>query len=560
MSVKSGTMMIMSFVMLMVSGCLDESRSNNGLVFISTPAITANPNPSVPLGAILKFETNRPAHTSLRITDGKNACSVNFNYDEDPSKGLAIVGMRSDRSHTIHIEVNDREGNKLHSPELKFLTPPLPKDAAEIPKIEVDIRDSGRIEPGYTFFNPRRRLPDPRNRPADFNLNKFNQSFGMLVAVDVQGEVVWYYRGDSRISDFKFIRNGNIVFITQDNRLVEIDLLGNIISQWYAKGRPEGAGEGIAVDTLTFHHSVKELPNGHFLILGTDRRQIEGYYTSETDANAPRKTQWVMGDEIVEFDRSGKVVWRWNAFDHLDPFRIGYQTFTGYWTRRGWPGTIDWSHANNVSYLEEDNAVVCNMRHQSAVLKIDRNSGEIVWIAGEPTGWPRELQSKLLKLEGSSEWFWHQHAPEVTPDGTLLLFNNDNFRSRPFEKAAPPSDIRSHVAEYSIDGNTNIIRKVWSSASADEEVLASFAMGSARVMPETGNVLAGFGFMFQQKDIENATWATRLQFTGQTKIREYTRYLETKLVWELTLNNIDPDSPIGWTLYGARRVKSLYCK
>ena len=549
---------LLCIVLLTVSGCSDIPQSNNGLVFISTPTISANPNPSVPLGAILKFETNRPVHTSIRITDGRNTWFVNFSYDEDPSQGLTIVGMRPDRIHTIDVEAKSRKGNRLQTPELQYRTPPLPEDSAEFPEIDVNVSDANKIEPGYTLFNPRRRLPDPRNRPAGFDANRFSQSFGMLVAVDGQGEVVWYYRGDSRISDSKFIRNGNIVFIAQDNRLVEIDLLGNIVSQWYAKGRPEGAGDGIPVDTLTFHHSVKELPNGHFLILGTDRRQIDNYYTSETDAEAPRKRQRVMGDEIVEFDRSGGVIWKWNAFDHLDPFRIGYQTFSNYWIRRGWPDTIDWTHANNVSYLEEDNSILCNMRHQSAVLKIDRSNGEIIWIAGEPTGWSEKLQGKLLKLEGSDEWFWHQHAPEVTPDGTLLLFNNDNFRARPYDKAAPPSEIRSHAAEYSIDGNNKIIRKVWSSTSADEEVLAGWAMGSARVMPKTGNVLAGFGFMFQQKDIENATWATRLQFVGRTIIREYTRHPETKMVWELTLDSIDPNSPIGWSLYGARRIKSLY--
>jgi len=164
----------------------------------------------------------------------------------------------------------------------------------------------------------------------------------------------------------------------------------------------------------------------------------------------------------------------------------------------------------------------------------------------------------VLKLEGSNEWFWHQHAPEITPDGTLLLFNNDNFRARPFDKKAPPSQIRSHAAEYSIDEKNKVLRKIWSSSPADEVVLPSWAMGSARVMSETGNVLAGFGLMFQSEGLANARWATRLQSVGRTIIREYTRHPETKMVWELTLNNIDPDSPIGWSLYGARRVKSLY--
>ena len=70
--IKLNTLIIGCIALLLGSGCSDVSQSNNGLVFISTPAISANPNPSVPLGAVLKFETNRPVHTNIRITDGKN--------------------------------------------------------------------------------------------------------------------------------------------------------------------------------------------------------------------------------------------------------------------------------------------------------------------------------------------------------------------------------------------------------------------------------------------------------------------------------------------------------
>ena len=107
----------------------------------------------------------------------------------------------------------------------------------------------------------------------------------MLLVVDHAGEVLWYYRMDSRISDFELLRNGNLIYVTQDYRLIEIDWLGNTIHEWYASERPQGPAEGATpVETLTFHHEIDELPNGNLVVLGSERKEINNYYTSETNA------------------------------------------------------------------------------------------------------------------------------------------------------------------------------------------------------------------------------------------------------------------------------------
>ncbi|AQQ09264.1 Arylsulfate sulfotransferase AssT precursor [Sedimentisphaera cyanobacteriorum] len=545
---------------LLLAGCRESwlEDSHDPLFFTSKPKVVHNPNESVPLAAVLKFETNHPVTSRVFLSDGECQREIIFENDQTYRKSLPIVQLCPDRNYTLVIEAQDKIGQKINSKVMEFQSPALPEGNQKFPEITNQVFDEYAVEPGFIMFNPRRRIPAKSKEAEGSERKDFNQNFGLLTAVNTEGELVWYYKADSRISDFRFIENGHIIYITQDNRLVEIDLLGNIVNHWYAKGRPEGEGKGVPVDTLTFHHSVKQLENGHFLILGTDRRRIDKYYTSSKNPDAPRKPQWVMGDEIIEFDRWGKVHWRWNAFEHLDPYRIGYMTFSGYWKRRGWPDTIDWSHANSVSYIPEDDAFLCNMRHQSAILKIDKTSKDIEWIAGEPSGWPKELQGKLLELKGTERWFWHQHAPEFTPEGTLLLFNNDNFRARPFEEPAPPAEIRSCAQEYRIDEDNKTITKIWSSRKADDEVLPSFAMGSAKLMPKTGNVLAGFGFMFRQEDLSEASWDTRRQYIGTTQIREYTRRPETRLVRKITLTARDSSSEIGWTLYGARNIKSLY--
>tara|TARA_Y100000389_G_C16994500_1_gene286527 strand:+ start:269 stop:433 length:165 start_codon:yes stop_codon:yes gene_type:complete len=53
------------------------------------------------------------------------------------------------------------------------------------------------------------------------------------------------------------------------------------------------------------------------LVLSTEAREINDYYSSETDAQTPRKKQKVMGDVVVEFNPKGEIVHQWNSFDHF---------------------------------------------------------------------------------------------------------------------------------------------------------------------------------------------------------------------------------------------------
>lgn len=148
------------------------------------------------------------------------------------------------------------------------------------------------------------------------------------------------------------------MFVTTDNRVTEIDVLGNKLGEWFAANRPEGPGEGIGIPTLTMHHEVDELSNGNILVMGTELREYEDWWTSEQDPAAPRNDEKVMGDHIIEFTREGQVVWEWKALDHLDPYRIGYETFTPYWIRRGFESARDWSHGNGFFHDERDDSLL----------------------------------------------------------------------------------------------------------------------------------------------------------------------------------------------------------
>ncbi len=527
---------------LLISGCGDITAPE----FTSAPIISPNPNPAVPLAAVVRFAAAEPVQTTLSVTDGTHSWDVDYDATHNPTDGLAIIGMRPDRRHEVRVTIRDDAGNTREVSEaLSYKTPPLPTDPGEFPPLEITASLTGKMEPGFTLFSPRRLRPgNPR----------FGQGFGMLLAVDADGEVVWYYRTGLRISDLQQLANGNLMYLTHDFRMIEIDLLGNVVATYYATGRPDGPTTGIPIDTLALHHEVDELPNGNLVVLGVEMRPVDDYFTSAFNAYAPRKRQQVMGDEIIEITRDGEEVWRWRAFDHLDPMRIGYRTFAGYWSRRGFPDTADWTHANGLLYDASDDSLLINLRMQSAVAKIDHASGEIRWIIGQPEDWSASLLDKLLTMSGGAKWFQYQHAPIPTPQGTLLLFDNGIFSKRPFAQPDPPWKAVSRAAEYSIDEEKMTTSELWASEAAGPEAVVTWAMGDVDWLGETGNILVTYGSTLPREKLDQLTWRQLNNAGSWSRIREYTHTKPPELVWELVLDGGSGEGAIGWSIYGADRL------
>ncbi len=514
--------------------------------FTIPSVVVQNPNTSTPLTCYVDFETDLEyQHVVFTLTGNEHSFKLAYTPADKKELGYLMMLMKPETQYQIGIKITDKQGNLTLSANTQtFKTPPLPKDPAQFPGIEITKISENKMEKGLTLFNPRRRTP--RNTAGS---NQFEKSFGMLAMVDSQGNVLWYYKTNSRISDCDFLSNGNISYMTQDSRIVEIDLAGNIQKEWYATKRPDGKHDtATPVKALTFHHDAAFLPNGNVLALSSEIKEIDGYYTSEVDSLAPCEKQKVMGDVVIEFTPDGEIVHRWKAFENMPVFRIGYETFSGYWERRGFPGVIDWSHANAVVPLPDENAYLVNFRYQSAMIKIDKTTGEIRWIFAEPSGWGSNLKGKLLKLR-SEDWCWHQHSPSFTSSGSLLFFNNNNYQARPFNKPVKRVESNSHVVEYRINEKDMSVEKLWTSIIPGEIPVASTAMGSAVELPETGNILAGYGLL-----ISNVPGITNPGNRVWTMVREFTHDTPAEIVWEIRLVPLNKESKVGWTLFGANRV------
>ncbi len=514
----------------------------------TAPSITrlnvAEPaRPEAPLGVAVEVNTDEPARLSVEIADDAGVDRRELDGEPGTEHVVPLVGLRPGRTHSVTFVATDAAGNADRAPPLIVETDPLPDD---FPPLETTVSRPERMEPGWTLLNVY-RWGDEGNDP----------DFGLLVAVDATGEVVWYYRADHTIMQAIPLANGNLLYMASLDgvwgMLVEIDVLGNVVRRWHSRAAAESAPAGsVLVDTDSLHHEIIELPSGNLVALSSEVRSFDDYPTSDEDPDAPRETQDVIGDVIVEFTPDGTILAEWPLLDAVDPYRISYGSLgTGFWEDTylalGHPTgeAADWAHANALAHDPADDAFIVSLRHQDAQVKVDR-SGAARWILGPHGGWDEPWHDRLLEPQGDLEWPFHGHGVEVTPDGTILLFDNGNNRALPFDEPMAAEDSYSRAVEFEVDEETMTVRQAWAYPGPGAERFYSSFLSDADRLPQTGNVLITDGARTRPVETEDGETEDR----RWARIVEVTRDEAAEVVFELT---IDDESPVGWHVYRAGR-------
>ena len=537
------------------------------MTLLRSASLAPNPNRKVPLAAVLTIETAAPAKGTITVANGSRSHDLAVPPSEDLHRALPVAGMRPGVAHRVTLKLTTQEGGIQESREFSFTPPELPQDLREMPPLEVRTCNPDAMEPGFLFLSVRRRNV-VRALWLTERQKRFAQRWSMLVALDPDGEIVWTFHHDFRISGIARLPNGNLFFHQVNHHSFEIDLLGNVVRSWVAARRPAWPAPGaIPIDVQSLHHQPHLLPNGNFLAMAANTRVIENYRSSDSDPEAPRADKGVVGDKVIEFTPEGDVVWAWDSFEHLDVNRIGYHTFEPFWDTRGFPNHADWTHGNGVHHDPRDNGVLISLKHQDAVLKVDR-AGKIQWILGHHKDWSAALQPRLLTPVGDLVWFWHGHNPRVTSKGTIIMYDNAILQAWPFDPPKPPAECFARAVEYEVDEERMEVRQVWTSAEADPVV--SWAMGDAHRLPETDNRLVIDSLCLPEADPLDArgkvrktdlTWNERVReewhpsdFAYWVRVREYRRDTR-EVVFEARIE--DPDGIMGWEVFGGAKSPSM---
>lgn len=218
---------------------------------------------------------------------------------------------------------------------------------------------------------------------------------------DRKGNPVWFlppianeYSDGDLVRDLRVNAQGTLTFISTRG-IYETTVDGKIL--W----------KGPDINRITkgtndfYHHGFERLPNGNYMTMGTRHKTLA----------VPGDTAHLVVEfgTLVEFDRSGKVIWSWNSETYLSN--------TDLFTNQLPDGKID-ADAHLNAFHQDDSAkyIYAGFRNLNRVVKIDKKTGKVVESYG----------GTASNVGGRNGYFWHQHDINLLPDGTFAVFNNDS--------------------------------------------------------------------------------------------------------------------------------------
>jgi len=394
----------------------------------------------------------------------------------DSSTATLVTWLEFGKSYSWHYTgMNAKRKDIFTSPEYKFSILPLPSKN----RVRVVTNDKSANQGGLISFDYHCMIVDRTGTPVWF------------LPEDPKKE----FTRDDKVRDLRVTSAGTITFITNRNAF-EIMPDGRI--SWRA---PKSG-----VNTVeSLHHGIERLPNGHLMTLGNHTVRMA----------VPFDTAFVPVEfgVIVEYDRSGKIVWKWDSYPYMRPAEIEFKMQPdGRWAFSTHMNAFRQVNENGVEY------VYAGFRDLDRIVKIEKTSGKVVATYG------RRMNSGYGWINPG--FFHAQH--DVTPlsDGNIAVFNNDSVSK---------NGVVSSIVIFSPGSNGNDSKLVWRFACDFDKATSgkSEKCGGVDELPNK-NLLVNFGNINRTIEISR----------------------DGKIVWDAFTESYANDS-LGWVAAG--QYRSHYC-
>ena len=372
------------------------------------------------LACEVSWQTEVPA--TSRVEFGENDELTFFLEDDEPvtDHEMTVFGLHRLSSYRLEVASVDEDGDELRSDPLWYETSDLPFEAAVFELTE--LRED-RAQPGWTLTN---QVVGGLTSPT------------VALALDMEGQIVWYHV----MSETPAFADVEVTLVDTDRLLIggdlapgvrpiEISWTGDVL--WEGRPQPDEYLESGAT-----HHTFRRFDEDQYLTLTFGEH--EGVVT-----------------DVVELqDAQGQTTWSWDTVGHIE-------------------GASEEHLHGNMALLDDDFGWFNSLTY-AALYKFERASGDVVWALGE---------DRDFEMTTDNEWPWyeHSHAPEIQPDGSILLYDNGIFPGREFSRAV----------QYEIDEDAMTAAIVWEYPGdlADDVWFSSF-WGDADRLPN-GNTLITAG-------------------------------------------------------------------
>lgn len=305
-----------------------------------------------------------------------------------------------------------------------------PEGLQGLPTVDVIVYEPDEVAPGLVLTS----------------LHGFDLSWPVIL--DRQGRIVWgTLRGWASIPSPTLGSDGAIWFNPSAHHIEDY--------RFFVRTTPDGE-ELRLVNAPLQHHDFVELPDGTIAYLGVEvvEAEVDGVVVD------------VISDLVMELPAGGlgavatrfaleSVVDIERPCEHFDDSHYGLDAH-------------DWSHANSLLYLEDDDQFLMMSKNLDALFAIDRQTGGLVW----------QLGGAGSDFSTTSRPFSHAHMSDWW-DGGMLVFDNAYHHEGQV----------SRVVEYAVDIEGRTYEEVWSFDHPEGAFVQS--LGDARRLPN-GNVLVSW--------------------------------------------------------------------
>jgi hypothetical protein len=233
--------------------------------------------------------------------------------------------------------------------------------------------------------------------------------------LDTWGNPVFYQRGGTW--DFKRQKNGLITWAG----FFGVDKNFNYVRTYFAVN-----------GYFTDGHELQILADGTYFLIGDGTEPVD---MSRFVANGyPAAT--VVENVVQQFTPAGELIFQWRAWDHMDI--LSQQQFIDLTA-----AVLDFPHMNAID-VDDDGHILLSSRSTSECIKINRDSGEIIWRLGG-------TQSTLTFVNDPLNGPRNQHSFRAVGRGHYILFDNGDLHSPPVSRAV----------EYAVDPVAKTATLVW---------------------------------------------------------------------------------------------------
>ncbi|CAI3665499.1 aryl-sulfate sulfotransferase [Clostridium neonatale] len=393
-----------------------------------------------------EFEMN------LKVPDD-NGYKYEINFKEvKPGDTVKVKLDKLTKDSGIAIHITKKGSNDTHKYAIRSLNSTMP---------DFDVYYD-KPQDGYYYFNCENFIIK-MNTEGKIVFYKATSGYSIdFKRTEVNGKTYYSYfeRKQPLLSNEVISEYNPSSLILMDEKYNTIDTVSNIIKTEKNNGSSLDWNDAIILD------------KGHYILMSYDKEVVNNIPEDITHSTQGTK---VLASVIQEI-KDNKVIFEWNSTDYTELYR--YSNYNNDYINKN-SYYSDYMHLNSINIDPKDNNIIVSIRNLDSIIKIDRNSGKILWILGG-----KGDEFNLAENQKTNK----QHFAQYSENGTITVFDNG---MRSVEGGFLSGYYQSYVKEYNID---EVNKQLVGYNEFKIEGRYSPIMGSAKRLEKDKNVfLIGWG-------------------------------------------------------------------